>query len=144
MIHVHVTSTVRSRVNTAGLRRAATAALAGRVRAADVSIQVVGERLMRALNRDALGHDYVTDVLSFDHGDSPEGQVIELVVCAPFAARQAKARGIPAGQELARYVVHGCLHCVGHDDATPAGHKAMWAEQERVLKQLFGKAYREG
>jgi probable rRNA maturation factor len=80
-------------------------------------------------------------VLSFDHGDTPEGRMMEILVCAPYAAKQAKSHEVPAKQELARYVVHGCLHCTGFDDHTNADRKRMWGEQERVLKKLFGSAY---
>jgi probable rRNA maturation factor len=141
MIEVQIISTVRRRVDTAALKRAAVSTLQSRLLKADVSIRVVGDRLMRRLNREALGHDYITDVLSFDHGDTPEGRVIELVICAPFAARQAEARGIPVVQELVRYVIHGCLHCAGHDDADPAARAAMWRAQERLMHKLFGVAY---
>lgn len=139
MIAVGVTSTVRSRIDHRLLEKAARAALSGL--ASEVSIVVVGDKRMRALNRDALGHDYVTDVLSFDYGDSPEGRQIEIVVCAPHAAREARAHGVPFAQELARYVVHGCLHCAGHDDHDEKQQQKMWAAQERVLMRLFGKAY---
>src|SRR5690606_14533133 len=111
MIHVDVTSSVRTRVDSRLRAAAARLVLRGR---ALVSIAVVGEARMRRLNREMLGHDYVTDVLSFDHGESPEGRVIEIVVCAPFARRQARKHGLPERQELARYVVHGALHTAGH------------------------------
>lgn len=143
MIEVGVTATTRTfSIDRKSLEKAAQLALAP-LRNAGVSIVVIGDRRMRALNRDALGHDYITDVLSFDHGDSPEGRVIELIVCAPFAARQAKNRGIPFKQELARYVVHGSLHCAGYNDHTDKQRTAMWAQQERVLRKLFGKYYRD-
>lgn len=143
MIDVGVSATTRTfKIDRKTLQQAAQLALKP-LGSAEVSIAVIGDRRMRALNRDALGHDYITDVLSFDHGDSPEGRVIELIVCAPFAARQAKQRGIPFKQELARYVVHGSLHCAGYDDHTDKQRTAMWTEQERVLRALFGRAYRE-
>lgn len=142
MIDVGVSATTRTfKIDRKTLQQAAQLALKP-LGSAEVSIAVIGDRRMRALNRDALGHDYITDVLSFDHGDSPEGRVIELIVCAPFAARQAKQRGIPFIQELARYVVHGALHCAGYDDHSDKQRAAMWGEQERLLRALFGKAYK--
>ena len=69
MIEVDVTSTIRSTVDRKLIEQAVNAAL-GRANAT-VSVVVIGDKRMRSLNRDALGHDYVTDVLSFDHGDSP-------------------------------------------------------------------------
>lgn len=141
MIEVDVTSTIRSKVDRKLIEQAVKAAL-GRANAT-VSVVVIGDQRMRSLNRDALGHDYVTDVLSFDHGDSPEGQVFEVIVCAPHAKREARRYGVPAKQELARYVIHGCLHCLGHDDHTDAQRIAMWKFQEAVMRKLFAKSYRD-
>lgn len=137
MIQVDVKTFVRGKVNAAMLARAARAALKGRIESAQISILLVGDARMRGLNRNALGHDYTTDVLSFDHGESPEGRLIELVVCPPFASRQAKEHGIPQTHELARYVVHGCLHCAGFDDATDREKQRMWTVQESILKELL-------
>jgi probable rRNA maturation factor len=141
MIDVRVHSTLRTRIDPKPLMEAARAALHARLKRASVAIAVIGDRRMRAINRAALGHDYVTDVLSFDHGDTPEGRMIELLICAPHALRQARRHGVPPGQELARYVVHGCLHCAGYDDHDEADRKRMWAAQEKVLRRQFGKAY---
>lgn len=143
MIQVDIATSLRGKYDSALLRRAAVAALRGRKPNVQVSIVLVGDRRMRTLNRQALGHDYTTDVLSFDHGLTPEGRLIELVICPPFAARIARQRGISPSQELARYVVHGCLHCAGFDDATPSRRRAMWAAQESTLRGLFGRAYRQ-
>jgi probable rRNA maturation factor len=123
------------------LERAVKAALAGRVADATVSITVVGDDRMRQLNKLTLGHDYVTDVLSSDHGETPEGLLLEVIVCAPFGARQSVAHGVPFKQELARYVIHGCLHCAGLEDDSEKTRAAMWVQQERVMKRVFGNAY---
>lgn len=137
MIDVSVHSTLRNRVNTRLVARAAHAALKGRFKRASVSVLLVGAARMRSLNREALGHDYVTDVLSFDHGDTPEGRLIELIVCPDFARQQAKLHGVPLDNELARYVVHGCLHCAGFDDRTEKQRKRLWLEQESIVGRLF-------
>ncbi|MCC6465539.1 MAG: rRNA maturation RNase YbeY [Planctomycetes bacterium] len=141
MIRVLLNSRVRGATPSALLKKAAQAALRGWRGDVEVSIAVVGDRRMRSLNRAALAHDYTTDVLSFHHGETPEGTLLELIICAPFAARMAKRHGLTAAQELARYVVHGCLHCAGHEDDTPASRAAMWKKQEAVLRRVMGKGY---
>lgn len=103
----------------------------------EVSIAVVDDARMHELNRQYLCHDYPTDVLSFllEHeGDRLEGEVI---VSADYAAREAKSFGWSLEDELLLYVVHGCLHLVGHDDQTPAAKAAMRLEEQRFLK-TFG------
>ena len=107
----------------------------------EVSVRLLSARPMRALNKASLGHDYATDVLSFDHGQTPEGRLLEIVVCPEVAKREAKARGIAPEQELTRYVVHGALHLLGHDDHEPGAKQKMWRAQERVMKKLFGSSY---
>jgi probable rRNA maturation factor len=144
MIHVDVSVATRKfTIDRELLARAAQAALAGRIADATVSVTVVGESRMRQLNKLTLGHDYVTDVLSSDHGETPEGRLLEVIVCAPFGARQSVVHGVPFKQELARYVVHGCLHCAGLEDDSEKTRAAMWLQQERVMRKLFGTAYRE-
>ncbi len=141
MIQVDVASSLRGKPDTALLRRAAIAALRPVAANAQVSILLVGDKRMRTLNRESLGHDYTTDVLSFDHGSTPEGKLIELVICPAFAARSARQRGIAVAQELVRYVVHGCLHCAGFDDRTEAQRRTMWKAQEQLVQGLFGRNY---
>jgi probable rRNA maturation factor len=109
----------------------------------EMSLRLLKAPAMRALNKATLKHDYATDVLSFDHGDTPEGRLLEIVVCPNVAKREAKTRGIPPEQELTRYVVHGALHLVGHDDHEQKAREKMWRKQEQVLKQLFGRKYAE-
>lgn len=121
------------------LKRALALVLRGR---GEVSLRLLGPRAMRALNKATLGHDYTTDVLSFDHGQTPEGRLLEIVVCPSFARREARERGIPPEQELVRYAVHGALHLKGHDDHDPGSKQKMWRAQERVLKRLFGRRYK--
>lgn len=121
------------------LKRALSLVLRGR---GEVGLRLLGPRAMRALNKATLGHDYTTDVLAFDHGQTPEGRLLEIVVCPSFARREARERSIPPEQELARYAVHGALHLMGHDDHDPFEKQKMWRAQERILKRLFGRRYK--
>jgi len=101
------------------------------VTAAEVGVSFVGERRIRALNREYRGVDAVTDVLSFpleEPGERPPVGVPRLlgdvVVCPVQARRQAVADGAPPARELAVLLVHGVLHLLGweHGDAeTDAG-----------------------
>ena len=79
-----------------------------------------------------------TDVLAFpiDLDDSTGPRVLgDVVICPTVAAAQAPA-GVAA--ELSLLVVHGVLHVLGHDHATPEDERAMWAKQSALLEQLAG------
>ncbi|MHC4839597.1 MAG: rRNA maturation RNase YbeY [Planctomycetota bacterium] len=140
MITVEVHSTVRARIDHKLIEKSVKAALKDRFKTAEVSVAVVGDTRMRRINRETLNHDYTTDVLSFDHGETPEGQMIELIVCAPMAKRQAGKRRISFREELCRYVIHGALHAAGFKDHTDEARKKMWAVQERIVSTVMRKS----
>jgi probable rRNA maturation factor len=136
---ITVHSQVRSRTDQALLIRAAQVALRhGKVKSASLSIRVLGDRAMRAQNLQALNHDYTTDVLSWNLGETPEYQLMgELAVCLAYAKRSAARRCLSVREEMARYVVHGCLHLLGHDDGDEASKATMWKAQERLVTSLM-------
>ena len=115
------------------------------IRSGEISIGVVGDARMQELNRQYLQHDYPTDVLSFvlEH-DSDAGLLDgEVIVSAEYAAREAGRYGWTADDELLLYVIHGCLHLVGHDDTTPEAKQAMRVAEARFLAS-FGLEHRLG
>ena len=100
------------------------------------SVTFVDGRTMRRLNRRYLGHDCVTDVLSFDLRDRTGSLLGEVVVAPGVARRQARAFGEPYRRELARYVIHGLLHWAGYDDQAPADRRRMETRQEALVRRL--------
>jgi probable rRNA maturation factor len=80
-----------------------------------LSIVFVGARRMRALNKKYLGHDFVTDVLTFDLGEDSG----EVVICPLIAGVNARAHHTSTQKELTLYVIHGILHLAGYDDHSP-------------------------
>ncbi len=117
----------------------------GRRAAGDTVLNVVlvGDREILELNRQYLGHDYVTDVIAFDFGDDDlidcpgTGNVHgEIYICLPEAVRRAAEFGNSVGREVVLYAVHGMLHLAGFDDQTEEGLRRMSQEQERILNDL--------
>ena len=97
-----------------------------------LSITLVDPRRMRAVNKRFLGHDRSTDVLSFRYDGEP---ICGEILIAPSQARAyAKTHGLSYERELARYVVHGLLHWLGHEDATPAQQRTMRQREDRILE----------
>lgn len=80
------------------------------------------DREMRRLNRTYRGKDAPTDVLSFPGGSGPEGEHLgDVVIALPVARRQAEAAGHSTARELRVLLLHGVLHCLGHDHETDEG-----------------------
>jgi len=106
----------------------------------ELTIRVTGDSELRRLNRDFLGHNTVTDVLSFPAGEiNPETGRLHLgdiAIAYPRARLQAHRAGHSVRAELQLLVVHGVLHLLGHDHIEPAGEARMWAAQAEVLAGL--------
>ena len=103
----------------------------------EISLAIVDDAAMHALNREYLQHDYPTDVLSFvlDEDDTRlDGQ---LIVSADYAAREAPTFGWSLNDELLLYTIHGTLHLVGYDDLEPE-LKAVMRERETHYLGQFG------
>jgi probable rRNA maturation factor len=118
--------------------RAAQAVLADRgVTEAQLSITLLDDPGMTALNRQWMGRDEPTDVLAFalhDEGEPPFGDVY---LGVKRGGEHAAAAGEPPTRELARLTIHGTLHVLGYDhDEEDREASELWGHQERILDGL--------
>jgi probable rRNA maturation factor len=112
------------------LRAAARQQLASLRLSRELSLTLVSDRRMRALNRRWRGKDRSTDVLSFpQHGVS----IGDVVISLDTARKQAREGGWPLSAELRRLLAHGLLHCLGHDHHNRAAARRMAAAERRLL-----------
>lgn len=95
---------------------------------------LTGDPVLRKLNRDFLGHDYATDVLSFPSG-SGAGPLGDLAISVDRAAAQAGARGHGVDDEIRILMLHGVLHLTGYDHETDRGRMR---RVESRWRQHFG------
>ncbi|MDX2267862.1 MAG: rRNA maturation RNase YbeY [Bryobacter sp.] len=84
------------------------------------SCLIGGDRRLRQLNRDFLGHDYATDVLSFPL-QLGEEELGEIAISVDRAQEQAGERGHTLDMELKILLLHGFLHLLGHDHEKDQG-----------------------
>ena len=128
---------VASPVAAARLQQAVAAAAACRgFQRGALCVRVTNDARIHEINRDHLGHDYPTDVISFAyHAKHPtiEG---ELVVSVDTARERAAELGWSIDKELMLYVVHGTLHIAGMDDQEPDDRKAMRKAERTVMMEL--------
>jgi probable rRNA maturation factor len=83
-----------------------------------LTIALVSDARIRALNRAFRNKDQVTDVLSFP-ADPPH--LGDVAIARGRAARQARAQGHPLGTELRVLALHGLLHLLGYDHERDRG-----------------------
>jgi probable rRNA maturation factor len=109
-----------------------------------VSLTLVRDRAIRAMNRDHRDKDAPTDVLSFPLLDdasepSPEGTerlLGDIVVSVETAARQAADYDATIATEVDRLLIHSILHLLGHDHMEPDERARMEAEERRLADTI--------
>lgn len=85
---------------------------------AELTVRIVDEAEITALNRRYRGKDGATNVLSFPYEGIPGVDTAllgDIVICAPVVASEAVAQDKPLDAHWAHIVVHGVLHLLGYD-----------------------------
>ena len=110
----------------------------------ELGINLVGAREMTLVNETFLKHAGSTDVITFDHKDgaprnNSTGLHGELFICVDEAILQARRYRTRWQSEIVRYVVHGVLHLMGHDDLRADRRRKMKREENRLVRRLSRK-----
>ncbi len=108
----------------------------------ELSIALVDDREIAALNRAHRGRRGPTDVLSFsllegDHAPYRGRLLGDVVISVDTARRQARRTHTGFDAELLRLLIHGTLHLLGHDHEEEGEARAMRAEERRVLRAVL-------
>lgn len=113
-----------------------------RVKNALVSITFLDRRTMARLNTKHLDHAGATDVISFGFTRATDSDPVigDVYICPEVGRENAKVRRTPVREEIARLVVHGVLHVLGHDHPVDDGRERsdMWRRQERIVRRVSG------
>lgn len=111
----------------------------------ELSISVVGDRSIRRINREYLGKDRPTNVISFsqqegDYGGMAPDMLGDVIISADTSAREAEAGGLQPFERLCFLLLHGTLHLCGYDhersgEAEAVRMKKKEDELFRILKK---------
>ena len=95
------------------------------------------------INKQYLGHDYYTDIITFDFSEDYEiegkGDRIsgDIYISIDTVRHNAEQYGEGFDRELHRVIVHGLLHLIGFDDVTPELQKEMTVQENKALDLLL-------
>ncbi|HKM53392.1 MAG TPA: rRNA maturation RNase YbeY [Isosphaeraceae bacterium] len=99
-----------------------------------ISLAMVDNATIHRINRQHLGHDWPTDVISFTLSEPDDPELAgELVISAEMAAATAHEMRVAPTDELALYVVHGLLHLCGYDDRSQPDVRRMRDRENQIL-----------
>ncbi|MBQ6723261.1 MAG: rRNA maturation RNase YbeY [Paludibacteraceae bacterium] len=89
-----------------------------------------------AVNREFLGHDYYTDVITFDYSTASTLNG-DIFISLDTVRSNAEMVHTTFGHELHRILIHGVLHLTGQGDKTPETKEQMTAKEEKALNKLI-------
>ena len=87
------------------------------------------------VNREFLGHDYYTDIITFDYSTASTLNG-DIFISLDTVRSNAEMVGVSFEQELNRILIHGILHLTGQGDKTPETKAQMTAKEDKALAKL--------
>lgn len=102
-------------------------------RIGEVGYLFVDDEKILEVNNEYLGHDYYTDIITFDYdeGDQING---DLVISLDTVKSNAELFGKTYEEELFRVIIHGILHLCGINDKGPGEREIMEAAENKALE----------
>lgn len=98
----------------------------------DITYIFCNDKRILDVNRQFLGHDYYTDIITFDY--STASRVAgDIYISLDTVADNAKNVEVSFDEELRRILIHGVLHLTGQGDKTPETKAVMTAKEDAAL-----------
>ena len=90
------------------------------------------DKRILAVNRQFLGHDYYTDIITFDYS-TPSTLSGDIFISLDTVRDNAENFAVNDEEELRRILIHGVLHLTGQEDKTPETRAQMTEKENRAL-----------
>ena len=103
----------------------------------EIGYLFVDDEKILEVNREYLGHDYYTDVITFDY-DEDDTVSGDIVISLDTVRSNAQLFGKTYEEELYRVIIHGILHLCGINDKGPGEREIMEAAENKALAMRNG------
>ena len=104
----------------------------------EIGYLFVDDEKILEVNREYLGHDYYTDVITFDY-DEDDTVSGDIVISLDTVRSNAQLFGKSYEEELYRVIIHGILHLCGINDKGPGEREIMEAAENKALAMRNGQ-----
>ena len=104
----------------------------------EIGYLCVDDEKILEVNREYLGHDYYTDVITFDY-DEDDTVSGDIVISLDTVRSNAQLFGKTYEEELYRVIIHGILHLCGINDKGPGEREIMEAAENKALAMRNGQ-----
>ena len=110
--------------------------LENNIKDAELSCIFCNDNHLSNLKKKFFNQDHLTDVIAFRLNNYEEQRIEgEIYISLPRAKENAQIYEEPYGREVARLIIHGCLHLIGYLDKTKKQKKIMIKNENHFLKK---------
>lgn len=106
----------------------------------NINIVIVSPKEILRINKEFLGHNYVTDVITFENSSPINNKIYaDIFVCFEQVKMQAKDLQKSVRKEFLTVIIHGILHLIGYDDDTLKKRNEMNTVAENIATKFLNK-----
>lgn len=104
----------------------------------DINFIFCSDDYLLDINKQYLGHDYYTDIITFDNREEPGSERVDADIFISVDTVRANGQEYGEGfdRELHRVIAHGLLHLTGYDDVTQEQQEQMRQAENAALELL--------
>ena len=107
------------------------------VEAAEILVILTTDKILINLKKKFFNKEHLTDVIAFRMNEYEEEKVEgEIYISVPQVEKNAKEYDESYSKELARIIIHGSLHLLNYDDATPDDKIKMTEKENFYLNKI--------
>jgi probable rRNA maturation factor len=96
------------------------------------------DEYLLGINRQFLGHDFYTDIITFNLAGKGEPVSAEIYISVDRVMENALQLKVPGREEMLRVMFHGVLHLCGYQDKSKEQSRRMRAKEDHYLKRFLG------
>jgi probable rRNA maturation factor len=99
-----------------------------------INVVFLSDDELLKMNVEYLGHDYYTDIITFNYAENPKRIEAELYISIDRVKENAETNHVSFNEEMIRVIIHGTLHLAGFDDQTDAEKTEMRRLEDQYIK----------
>lgn len=103
---------------------------------ASLLINFVNSDYIIGINKEFLGHNYSTDIITFNYSDINDTLSGEIFISITDAADNANKYNVSKDNEILRLIIHGILHLLGFDDIKKDDKRRMKIQENELVNKL--------
>ncbi|RMD48738.1 MAG: rRNA maturation RNase YbeY [Ignavibacteria bacterium] len=107
-----------------------------------LEINFMNSEQIHKMNVEHLGHDYSTDIITFNYSEELSKLDGEIFISLEDAKFNSKKFDVLFENEVVRLIIHGILHMIGYDDQKPADKRKMKKKENELVAKIWNRSFK--